>query len=545
VIPRWTAPLLAIAGVAPVRVWALRDGLRAAARGQAAEQHAQRGGGGLHPDASRVVLLVFFALISVGLAVGVGMLRHMPDLAVTLLIVAQGGAVLMRTGTEVVPLVLGADDRRVLGWWPVSERELLVARGLIVLESVLEASAAILAIPLLVLLVTGRPPVVVGLGALVGTALHAVTLGAFMLLAVHGLGRLLGRQHARRVVDVLGSVVMIIVLNLALRAFRPLLEQIDALPAWLRLLAPAYWYGAWGAVASPGWLALLAVSLSVVATLALVVPGLRLLGRRGEVADADEPVATRRPRDWTGPLVGWLRPWLGGRDGRAMTLLLRAHLREDWRFTGALIFLPGAILAYLLLMKMDDVADLGRDLGNAASLATTLSLWMSFLALSLGGAITSSVSAPAAWLPHGGVVQGRRWLSLQRRAIRMLVPLPLLVVVTGVMVWRAGLDPRQAPLVVVPAWLTFEALVLFLQATAPTAPFSRAWRREGHEFKGFHLLLLLAWPLVTLPVVVGFRQPPWGVVAALAWQVLAVLLLRWLLSWRVGRHGVFGASPRP
>ena len=30
---------------------------------------------------------------------------------------------------EVVPLVLGAEDRPVLGWWPVTERELLVARG--------------------------------------------------------------------------------------------------------------------------------------------------------------------------------------------------------------------------------------------------------------------------------------------------------------------------------------------------------------------------------------------------------------------------------
>lgn len=543
-IPHWLAPLLSVLGVAPTRAWALRNGLRAAARGQAAVQHQQRGGHGLDPDASRILMLVFFALISVGLAVGMAMLRHLPDLAVTLLVFAQGGAVLMRAGAEVVPLVLAADDHRVLGWWPVSERELLVARGLIVLEGVLEASAAILTVPLLVLLLAGSPPVLIGLGALVGTGLHALTLAAFLLLAAHGLGRLLGRRHARRVVDVLGSLVMIVVLNVALRALRPLLAQVEALPAWWRLLAPTYWYGAWGAVARLDAVVAIAIALSVVATAVLLVPGVRLLGRGQQVDAPEGRVAGRRPRDWTWPLLAWLRPWLRGRDGRAMALLLRAHLREDWRFTGALIFLPGAVLTYLILMRIDEPGQLQRDLGDATSLATAMSLWMSFLALSLGGAITCSMEAPAAWLPHGGVVDGRRWLALQRRCIRWLVPLPLLIMVAGTTVWQAGLDPWQVPLVVAPAWLTFEALVLFLQATAPSAPFSRAWRREGHQFRGFHLLVLLAWPLITLPVVLGYQQPPWGVLLALGWQALAVVGMRGLLHWRVGRLGVFGASPR-
>ena len=39
--------------------------------------------------------------------------------------------------TTILPLVLGAEERRVLCWWPVTERELLVARGWLLLLGVL------------------------------------------------------------------------------------------------------------------------------------------------------------------------------------------------------------------------------------------------------------------------------------------------------------------------------------------------------------------------------------------------------------------------
>ncbi|MEZ4386769.1 MAG: hypothetical protein R3D98_04200 [Candidatus Krumholzibacteriia bacterium] len=542
---RWLAPFLALAGVAPVRTWALRRALRAEARGQLVLQYEERGRRGMHPDTGRILLLVLLALLSIGVAAGVAFLRGRPDLAVSLLVFAQGGAVLMRSAGEVAPLVLGSDDRRVLGWWPVSERELLVARGLLILETVLEASAAMLAVPLVVLLVVGAPPAVPALGALVGLALHAICLAATMLLAVHGLGRLLGRQRARRVVEVLGSISLVIVINVTMRALRPLLGQLDGLSAWFLVLVPTYWFGAWGALAQPTWIRALAAALALVTTAGLAVGGVRVLGRGREAADADPTVRRSQPRDWTGPVIGWLAPWLPGRAGRAMALLLQAHLREDWRFTGALLFLPAALLVYLLVIRIDDLGDLQRDLHDVPTLVSTFSLWMSFLALSLGGAITCSVESQASWLLNGGVLDGRGILALQRRAIRWLIPLPLLVVLGGLLMWRAGLGPLEAALVIVPAWLTFESLLVFLQATAPSAPFSRAWSREGQGFRGFHLLLIMVWPLATLPAMLGYRHPPWGVAVALGGQLVVLGLLRLLLQWRVGRLGVFGLDPRP
>ena len=543
--PRVVAPLLALCGVQPDRAWALMRGLRAEARGQIVIQHEEKGKKGLHPDTGRIIVLVFLALGSIGVAVGVGFMRGRPDLAVSLMVLAQGVAAFMRAGGEVVPVVLGADDRQVLGWWPVSEREILVARGVLVLEAVLEASAAVLAIPLVVLLVMGRPVGLATVGGLVGLVLHAMVLAAVMLLLVHGLGRLLGRKRARRVIDVMSSMIIIIVINLVVRSLQPSLDAVGELSPWALSAIPTYWFGAWGSLQALTGPRLTALACGVAATVLLLAGGIRTLAGRNTVADHEDQAVRRGGRDWTRPILAWVAPWLSGRDGRVMRLLLKTHLREDWRFTSSVLFLPVGMLVYLFVIRVDDMGELMNDLVSARELAPTMGMWMTMLAVSMGGSMVLSVQADAAWLVQTGVLRPRRMLSLQRKLMRWLVPIPLMVVILAVLVLRVGLDVRQTPLVAIPALLSFEIMVVFMQCANPSLPFCRAWRREGHHFRGFHLLAMVVWPLAFAPVMLGFLWLPWGPPLAMLLQLLTLLALRLVLNWRVARQGVVGHVPRP
>ena len=362
---------------------------------------------------------------------------------------------------------------------------------------------------------------------------------------MHGLGRLLGRHRARRLVEVLGTALLVIGINVAVRVVEPLADRLGDLPAWWPVAVPPAWFGAWAALAAPSSWELLAALASLVATTVLIGGGVRALGRR----DADHeppPSRERRPRhDWTRPVVAWTAPWLGGADGRALRLLLRAHLREDWRFTGALLFLPGAMLLYLLVVRGDGLEEIGRGLSSLEGAATMLAFWMSLLGVSLGGAVVCSTEAPAAWILHGAVWSPARLLTLQRRLVRALVSVPLLAVAAVMLVWRAGMAPREVVLALAPAWLAFEILLGFMQCTSPAASFSRAWRRDGQGSRGFQLLLALLWPMVMVPVFVFYDDWPAGMLGVLAGQGVLLLTVRWLLRRRVAALGVDGFTPRP
>jgi hypothetical protein len=237
-------------------------------------------------------------------------------------------------------------------------------------------------------------------------------------------------------------------------------------------------------------------------------------------------------------------PWLPGRGGRAMRLLLRAHLREDWRFTGSLLILPAALLTYMLVARLDRLDNISADLAGVSAAATTLSLWMSMLGLSLGASVTCSTESAAAWLMGGAVLAPERLLSLQRRVIRALVPVPLLLLAAAGLIWRTPLPWQLAPLAMAPAWLAFEIMVVFVQWILPAAPFSRAWRREGHGHRHLYLLLILLWPLIMAPVILLYGRGPAGPPLVLLMQLVLLGSLRWLLRRRVQRLGVFGVAPR-
>ncbi len=526
------------------RVIGLARGLHREARGQLRLAHDQGRGGRLGPDAARRILLIMLGLMSIGVAAFVVPMAGKPWLAASLLVVCQGGAVMMSAGRDAVPLILGQEDHRVLGWWPVSERELLLARGALLLLTVLESAAAMVAIPLIALMVAGRPPVLAGLGALVGVALHGVVLTALLTVGIQGLARLLGRARARRLVEVVGTLLIVVVINVVVRTFGRLLPGLDLENGWILVLAPPGWFGAWAALWSPGWPVATAALLGVASAVVLPVLGARALASSGR--GDREPVVVRRRRgpDWTRPFEWWLAPWLTGRDGRALQLLVRAHLREDWRFTSALVFFPVLMLVYVVMVG-------GRFSGGMPGMMAVpmlvgrLGLWMAVLGISLGSAFSMSAESDAAWVVGCGVGDGWRLLALQRRMARMLLPVPLLFAI-GVVLLVTGMVPAgDLPAVLAVPWLVFETMLSLMQWAVPAAPFSLAWRRDGgRSNRPLFWLMILVWPVFMVWNEMVIEGQEHGVLITLA--ALAVLLagLRALTRRWVRRQGLIGLAPR-
>ncbi len=536
-------PALRLAGARPSRVAILARGLARQTHGLQEEQRGEAGSGP-DPELLRVLVLVLLALFSLLVAVVVVRLGDRPELATLVLLAAQLGGVLLRSGGEVVPLVLDADDRRVLGWWPVSERELLLARGGVLLQGVAEATVAVAALPLLLLAIRGEPPVVAAVGAGAGLALHGVAVAAVLLLWVQGLARLAGRRRARRFTEALGTMTLIVLINLLARAPRAVGGWLEGLAGWQELLLPPLWFAAWGGWGRPLPGQMLGAGLALVAVALLVGLGARALGTAARGEDAGEVRGGAGGRDWSAPLAAWVGRWLPGRQGRAVRLLLVAHLREDWRLLGVLFGVPILMTGYLVLVTGWRPPPGSVGATGAADWAAPLGLLLSVLGLSLASALGCSAEPAAGWLVRSGVLDAPRLLALQRRLVRALVPAPLLTVTLLATVIAGRLSPGQALLAAVPAWLALEIMLAFVQLVLPAAPFSRPWQRQGHGGRAFQLLAVVVWPVAVLPLFLVFDRGWWGPPVVVAVQALTWLTLRRLGRRRVARAGLPGLLPR-
>ncbi len=536
-------PLLRLAGVEAVRVAILARGLERQLRGLQEQQRGQAGSG-LDPELLRMLVLVLLALFSLLLGMVTVQLAGRPELATLVLLAAQLGAVLLRSGGEVVPLVLDADDHRVLGWWPVSARELLLARGAVLLRGVAEATLAVAALPLLLLALRGAPPVGGALGAAAGLALHGVAVAALLLVWVQGLARLAGRRRARRFTEALGTVTLIVLINLLARAAGAVGGWLEGLAGWQELLLPPLWFAAWGGWARPQPAQMLGALLALAMVAVLVGLGARALASAARGDDPGEDRSGAGGRDWSAPLSAWAGRWLPGRQGRAVRLLLTAHLREDWRLLGVLLGVPILMTGYLVLVTGWRPPPGSEGTAGVADWAAPLGLLLSMLGLSLASALSCSAEATAAWLLRSGVIEAPRLLALQRRLVRALVPAPLLTATLLVTLLSGRLSPGQALLAAVPAWLALEIMLAFMQWTLPAAPFSRPWQRQGHGGRAYQLLLVVVWPVAVLPLFLVLDSGWWGFPAVIVVQAATWGSLRWLGRRRVARTGLPGLQPR-
>ena len=268
-----------LAGGDPARVLPLARAFDRQATGERHWQHAREGGGSLGPDAGRYLTLAVLVLISGGLAVLVHAQAGRPAWwPAMVLVISQFGAVTLTMARDAVPLLLADGDRQVIGWWPVSERDLLLARGGLLLRGVLQVSLAVAGLPCLVLMSQGQPVLLTGLGAMVGLGLHALFLTALLALGLQGLSRLVGHRWARRLVEILGVLVLLGLLNLSGRPLLRLLAADELQASWTLLAYPLFWFAAWAALWPPTAVNLVAALLAVAVSLVAAVAGLRRLG---------------------------------------------------------------------------------------------------------------------------------------------------------------------------------------------------------------------------------------------------------------------------
>lgn len=508
-------PLIRAAGGRPAVVRPLATALRREAAGvQELMRTRAPGRFMLTAEGAHILALVVAALGSVGLLLAVILLggQGRPGLAAVAMSAAHVVFLSVTIVGQTVPAMLRDDDAVIVGWWPVTLRELLLARLGTVLVPALQISVALLAAPLAAFAVVGAPPV--GAALLLGLALLAQVLVLALVAAsvTAAVIRLAGPRRARR----LGALV--VDGNLGIMPFL-LLPFADRIFAWLRhhpsvvgWLPPA-WFAAFGdPLAGPA--AWRGMALAAAFTGLTAAGGWRLATRRG---GAPVPLAEGPPprvrRHWSDLVLLLLRPWLRGREGWVTGRLLAAHLREDWRFGGNMLF--GVLLACSLLWyytradQGDEDAVFGLLMGGSQILM--------LMAITIPFVTTFSSSPRALWIVALADLDPVRLLAAQRGMIHVLFTAPVLVVFAA---RGVGLQvpPGTTLLLLVIMALEAELLMLVGQRIHPLMAFSREFTQDQSAravARGFALVGVFVAMAVVNGLAGAWVWSRWGLAASL------------------------------
>lgn len=442
------------------------------------------------PSAMHIVGLVLAALGSVGLVIAfvVGAQRGQPLLGPIVLCVAQVVFLASNLVGQVVPALLCAEDERAVGWWPLSHRDLVLARLGTVLVPGLQLTAALAGAPLVTLMVVGRPTVVAGLllalAVLLQTLVLAVGAAALATALVRGVGTRRARKLAAPLVDGNLSVLPLLLMWSAQPLMR-FFEQHPQVGSWL----PPVWFAGWGDPLA-GAHAWRGMALSAALSVLVLVVGWRAAAPRTAAPERENPApAGRRRAHWTDVMPLLLRPWLRGREGWVTGRLLAAHLRDDWRF-GANALLNLTLLGGMLWYHTRPEGD-GADPAFDLLLGGTQVLLM--MTISIPFLVAFSSTPKALWVVAMADLDARRLLAAQRGLVRglALVPLMAIMLVRGLQLGAGGL-----PLAVALALMALECefLLLLTQRVQPLLAFSRAYTRDQNSqsiVRGMVLLGLL------------------------------------------------------
>lgn len=516
--------LVAAAGGRPAVVLPLYRGLEKAAAGRSDLLRSQsRRRVTISAEALRLIMIVVTALGSVLL--GLFMLVR-PEgfrfhLGVLILVGAHWLLVVNMVVAQAGPALLVDDDQQILGWWPISRRELLLARLATVLKPALQISLALAAVPLLVLAVTGPPPVLpallLGAGLLVQTL--GVTFGTAVALAL--VVRLWGRRKAQRLAALAadGNVFMYFWLLMVLV---PRLEPLFGGRVHLLPLLPPLWFTAFGHPQA-GPVAWAAAAVGTLTSLLLVVAGLRLLvqAATGETVEPRE----KRPARWHYSVIvsGLLRPMMPGPEGWAVRRLLESHLREDWRFIGGMLTLPAMMVMMFFVLNETTAADLAPDdLAWSALGAVENTHFVMIMAASVIFLTTFSSTPRALWIVALADLDTGRLLAAQRGMIRGLVTLPVLVLYAVKAAWL-GAGPLVVAADVLLLGLQVEIIISIMQPFIMIMPFSLGYTNDQTARRV--MLGFLAMGLAIVFLILNFLYTNYLNARVVAWGVLPMLLV--------------------
>lgn len=508
----------------PRQVLLLRRWFARSAQGAIDLNYERRHGSALNLDMRMIFgfLLVVQFCASIMLAALIAFLS--PAMGVWGIPFAHGFSLIVILVPTATSTLFDDHDLHTIGWWPISRRDVTLARMGLLATPALAVSFAMTAVPLLTFLFVGRPPLLAGIGLFVGIALQTVLfVGATIALAAILMRK--SRKRAKVIFQWIGSSMLMLP---GLWSF--VAKNVpEAWKAWVsewRLLLPFGWAASWASWSHDpkAWLGM---ATGTTVTFA-VVRSLRplLLGHRGET------IRPRSSRRSSLPLVRLvellLAPATPGREGRVVRRMLATHLRDD-PSTGATF-----AIAPLLLVVQGLVAYFEPEVGQGfVAPVPPLPFRMSFVLL-LGAmmlplmsipTLVYSACAPAAWVVALGDLDGRKLLAAQRGVARALTLVPFLVGTATIYVKAgASLPVLLGDLVLVA--LTWEAGAAAAQKLYPVFPFSRPREGGGTELIPAGVLILPIWIMASVWVATGYELLPFGSGKLITWLALIALIRR-------------------
>ena len=533
---RLLAVLSRLAGGRPDVVVPLARALDRSARGKAdlLRQQSQRKKR-MSTENVRLIILVIAALGSVILALVmlINPSDTHPPPGVIALVAAHwffvGNLVLGQAG----PSLLSDDDARTLGWWPVTRRELLLARLAILLKPALELTAAMCTAPLVTYAFIGKPVVVAAIVFAVGMLLQALGMagGVAVLLAL--IVRFFGRRRAERLAGIVADGNGMAFPFIFVGAIDDILPWIKA-RMWVLYLLPPVWFVAWGDLAAGRQYWILA-GLGLISTLLLFGFGLRLAIPSRTIEKA-EPRRSRRSRfDLAGLVAAALSPCLTGREGWVVRRLLAAHLRDDWRFVGSVLTVPFLLIVFAFFLNHEPLFDPTPELlAHSALASVNLVMFMLFGGFILLSATCYSNQPEPLWQVALADLDSDRLMTAARRMVMILAGGPVAVIYV-IKALSIGAPWYVALLDSVVIYVQLELLVLLMQPALLSMPFGSRYERDQSFRRILFSLVIMGLGVVFLVLDLAYAH--FQVVRLATWIGLPVA---WLLARRRLRRATAG-----
>jgi hypothetical protein len=514
--------LVAMAGGRPEVVGPLAAALTLAAKGTSEILHEKsRRKRGLHfsPDTLRILVLVLASLGSVvfSLIMVISPPETHPAVGVVVLVVVHWSVVSLMVTGMAGPSLLVDDDAMVMGWWPITQRELLLARLHLLLQPALEITLAMGLLPSVVYVFTGKPPVIAALSLLAGLLVQAVnitfTVAVFMSLALKVFGRRKGERMASFLAD--GNLLYL---------FYPLLFLGDELAGWvashLWFLAfmPPVWFIAAGDLQAGGYYFVLAGG-GILVTIIMVTFGLRALVSGS--LDTGSVVAEGRPGPWhySRVISAILAPFMVSREGWTLRILLEQHLREDWRFVGswATSFLMITMMTFFRNSGGNVTPD---DLVFSSLVSVPGAFFIVMFAATFVFSMSYSGQWQAMWLIGLGDLDSQKIMSAQRHILRLLYIIPAL----GMFALKAGLEGAGWLVLlrdVLIMGVEMEIMITMLQSINTAMPFGAAFQNDQSFRRVLQGFMMMG--VVGVVVLINWSYASQQIPGYVTWATLPVL----------------------
>lgn len=478
-------------GADPRRVSVLAAGIERSTHGYQILQRENGKAALFDPRTRRVLLVVIGVLASLVLSAFVVMTRQKgPSIGAGVTLFTGLGQALLLLALAPAYL-LDHEDARVLGHWPVTARDVAVARLIALARPLRDLTVSFAALPCLLITIFVEPRGAAGLV----TALAIVAQGAALLMSFVAVlllaQRWLGLERARRHVRAVGASLGIFA-YVAMQFGSRTRSESGALDPSTLAWIPLFWYATWplllreapamlwvGFSASVLWLALLAM-VSIRLAIAASAP---------ERPDPARGGSTAPDRFLE---ICW-SPWLRRPHGRVLLRVALAHWREDSRFMTQVLSVPLIVVSFVVLLSfLGAPSDEGSGAGASVMLAPVAMLFaVSAVTMSVG-----SHRPEAFWVVAVAPFSRDGWAAAQRGLARAASLAPMLVGVALVGA-LAGADVGEILDSMVVTILFFEIAMRAVQMQIWRVPFSR--RVMPGEIDG--AVVIGAVGIIVLPVV--------------------------------------------